>query len=84
MIKRICDRESLELEVNQSTKLFLLCNQALYQLEYDGASKGNPGSAGAGALLRHPDGTVVCVSKFYSQKCFSRLHRQLRYFHTRS
>ncbi|CAM6087811.1 unnamed protein product [Calypogeia fissa] len=31
----------------------------MYQLEYDGASKGNPGVAGAGALLRHPDGTVV-------------------------
>ncbi|KAL2651569.1 hypothetical protein R1flu_019697 [Riccia fluitans] len=32
----------------------------VYRLEYDGASKGNPGQAGAGALLRGPDGSVVC------------------------
>jgi len=32
----------------------------VYQVEYDGASKSNPGPAGAGALLRHPDGSVVC------------------------
>lgn len=32
----------------------------VYQIEYDGAAKGNPGPAGAGALVRHPDGSVVC------------------------
>jgi ribonuclease HI len=32
----------------------------VYTIEYDGAAKGNPGPAGAGALVRHPDGTVVC------------------------
>ncbi|KAL3700247.1 hypothetical protein R1sor_018269 [Riccia sorocarpa] len=32
----------------------------VYRIEYDGASKGNPGRAGAGALLRHPDGSVLC------------------------
>ncbi|CAA7390632.1 unnamed protein product [Spirodela intermedia] len=28
-------------------------------IEFDGASKGNPGKAGAGAILRSEDGTVV-------------------------
>ncbi|XP_010254728.1 PREDICTED: uncharacterized protein LOC104595616 isoform X2 [Nelumbo nucifera] len=29
-------------------------------LEFDGASKGNPGKAGAGAVLRAEDGSVIC------------------------
>jgi len=29
-------------------------------LEFDGASKGNPGKAGAGAIIRRLDGSVVC------------------------
>ncbi|XP_043723809.1 uncharacterized protein LOC122670862 isoform X2 [Telopea speciosissima] len=29
-------------------------------LEFDGASKGNPGQAGAGAVLRAEDGSIVC------------------------
>lgn len=29
------------------------------RLECDGAARGNPGPAGAGAVLRRPDGTVV-------------------------
>ncbi|XP_020094104.1 uncharacterized protein LOC109714090 isoform X1 [Ananas comosus] len=29
-------------------------------LEFDGASKGNPGKAGAGAVLRTEDGRVIC------------------------
>eukprot|EP00250_Pteridium_aquilinum_P015388 c22554_g1_i8 orf=691-1824(-) len=33
--------------------------QGVYQIEYDGASKGNPGRAGAGALIRCPHGSVV-------------------------
>lgn len=32
-------------------------------MEYDGASKSNPGPAGAGALVRRPDGSVVRVCK---------------------
>lgn len=32
----------------------------VYSLEFDGASKGNPGRAGAGAILKRPDGTVLC------------------------
>ncbi|EPS70565.1 hypothetical protein M569_04195, partial [Genlisea aurea] len=29
-------------------------------LEFDGASKGNPGQAGAGAVLRSDDGSLIC------------------------
>eukprot|EP00250_Pteridium_aquilinum_P011264 c19946_g1_i1 orf=356-1849(-) len=35
-------------------------DQEVYSLEFDGASKGNPGKAGAGAILKRPDGTVLC------------------------
>ncbi|ERN06488.1 uncharacterized protein LOC18434687 [Amborella trichopoda] len=31
-----------------------------YLLEFDGASKGNPGKGGAGAIIRTEDGRVVC------------------------
>lgn len=34
--------------------------QSTYVLEFDGASKGNPGLAGAGAVLRANDGSTVC------------------------
>lgn len=34
--------------------------QCSYILEFDGASKGNPGQAGAGAVLRAADGSLVC------------------------
>jgi len=37
--------------------------QDLYLLEFDGASKGNPGKAGAGAVLRYPDGSVAYTLK---------------------
>lgn len=33
--------------------------EGVYQIEFDGASKGNPGQAGAGALIRCPHGNVV-------------------------
>lgn len=33
-------------------------------LEFDGASKGNPGLAGAGAVLRADDGSAVCSSTY--------------------
>ncbi|KAI5077673.1 hypothetical protein GOP47_0007497 [Adiantum capillus-veneris] len=36
-----------------------LVTEGVYQLEFDGASKGNPGRAGAGALIRCPHGSVV-------------------------
>ncbi|KAJ3682442.1 hypothetical protein LUZ60_015015 [Juncus effusus] len=35
-------------------------NNALCILEFDGASKGNPGKAGAGAIIRTQDGKVIC------------------------
>lgn len=31
-------------------------------LEFDGASKGNPGQAGAGAVIRAADGSMVLFS----------------------
>lgn len=34
-------------------------------LEFDGASKGNPGQAGAGVVLRADDGTVVKNSPIF-------------------
>lgn len=34
-------------------------------LEFDGASKGNPGQAGAGVVLRADDGTVVKIHLFF-------------------
>lgn len=37
----------------------LNCNSCI--LEFDGSSKGNPGKAGAGAVLRAEDGSVICV-----------------------
>ncbi|KAG2445321.1 hypothetical protein HYH02_008787 [Chlamydomonas schloesseri] len=38
----------------------------LYQLEFDGAARGNPGQAGCGAVLRRGDsGTVVCRLRKY-------------------
>lgn len=42
---------------------FSSITEDVYQVEYDGASKRNPGRAGAGALVRHPDGSVVCELK---------------------
>ncbi|KAK9064514.1 hypothetical protein SSX86_015896 [Deinandra increscens subsp. villosa] len=46
-------------------KLERLATQALTTnrtciLEFDGASKGNPGQAGAGAVLRTDDGNLIC------------------------
>ncbi|KAJ3690021.1 hypothetical protein LUZ61_019185 [Rhynchospora tenuis] len=35
-------------------------NNALCILHFDGASKGNPGKAGAGALLKTEDGRLIC------------------------
>lgn len=31
-------------------------------LEFDGASKGNPGQAGAGAVIRADDGSLVIIT----------------------
>lgn len=41
------------------TKLAKL-DQRICILEFDGASKGNPGKAGAGAVLRTEDGSLIC------------------------
>ncbi|XP_076943469.1 uncharacterized protein LOC143613715 [Bidens hawaiensis] len=37
-----------------------LTNTRTCVLEFDGASKGNPGQAGAGAVLRTDDGNLIC------------------------
>lgn len=44
------------------SQLDLPCNvQCSCILEFDGASKGNPGQAGAGAVLRAADGSTVIL-----------------------
>ena len=40
------------------------CQQRSCTLEFDGASKGNPGLAGAGAVLRADDGSFVMFTNF--------------------
>lgn len=45
--------------------LFNVYVQYSCTLDFDGASKGNPGQAGAGAVLRAEDGNVVyCCSDY--------------------
>ncbi|KAK9117051.1 hypothetical protein Sjap_015998 [Stephania japonica] len=50
-------RKHLKLEI-QKQALSSKCDSCT--LQFDGASKGNPGKAGAGAILRAVDGSVVC------------------------
>ena len=40
-----------------------------FQLFTDGASRGNPGHAGAGIVLRGPDGGIVCCEKKFLGTC---------------
>lgn len=40
-----------------------------FQLFTDGASRGNPGHAGAGIVLRGPDGAIVCRAKRFLGVC---------------
>ncbi|MEN6464651.1 MAG: ribonuclease HI family protein [Syntrophaceae bacterium] len=40
-----------------------------FQLFTDGASRGNPGQAGAGVVLRGPDGGIVCCGKKFLGVC---------------
>jgi len=40
-----------------------------FQLFTDGASRGNPGQAGAGIVLRGPDGGVACCEKKFLGIC---------------
>ncbi|KAJ6318552.1 hypothetical protein OIU76_013995 [Salix suchowensis] len=53
--------------INKHTKLDIQAecqaqtsNSKSCLLEFDGASKGNPGQAGAGAVLRNDDGSLIC------------------------
>lgn len=48
--------------VHAKILIIVLCSflqDDVYQIEFDGAAKGNPGWAGAGAVVRNPDGSVV-------------------------
>lgn len=36
-----------------------MSNEMMACIEFDGASKGNPGQAGAGVIVRSPDGTIL-------------------------
>lgn len=51
-------RKHLKLDpngVDQNSSACLSCT-----LEFDGSSKGNPGQAGAGAIIRSDDGNLIC------------------------
>ncbi len=39
--------------------------KGLYHIYVDGASRGNPGKAGAGAVIKNPDGTIARKLKSY-------------------
>lgn len=56
----ITSRPSTTAEALDTTEVLQGQADDVYQVEYDGASKSNPGPAGAGALVRRPDGSVVC------------------------
>lgn len=43
-------------------KIIFVYVQCSCVLKFDGASKGNPGLAGAGAVLLAEDGSMVCIS----------------------
>ncbi|OMO59868.1 hypothetical protein CCACVL1_24561 [Corchorus capsularis] len=45
---------------NQIAAQMMASNSQFCIVEFDGASKGNPGPAGAGAILRTEDGRVIC------------------------
>ncbi len=40
-----------------------------FYLFTDGASRGNPGQAGAGIILKRPNGEVLCTAKLYLGTC---------------
>ncbi|XP_043707825.1 uncharacterized protein LOC122657110 isoform X5 [Telopea speciosissima] len=52
------ERKHIELETSVAAQtIYSKCESCI--LEFDGASKGNPGQAGAGAVLRAEDGSAV-------------------------
>ncbi|XP_068642259.1 uncharacterized protein [Aristolochia californica] len=54
------DRQKKQIKVGDFAELQSSVSKSLSCiLEFDGASKGNPGKAGAGAILRSEDGTAV-------------------------
>lgn len=55
----LTDQARKHLRVGESNVAQKSSNSLTCVLEFDGASKGNPGKAGAGAVLRTEDGSVV-------------------------
>jgi ribonuclease HI len=45
-----------------------ICNEFNYRMNFDGCSKGNPGLAGAGAVLYYDDEEILCESLFVGEK----------------
>ena len=56
MLQNICFYELMA-----QRKPWSFYSQRSCLLEFDGASKGNPGKTGAEAVLRTDDGSLVCV-----------------------
>ncbi|KAL1539377.1 hypothetical protein AAHA92_28003 [Salvia divinorum] len=57
------DKDSLSIygeNISSGTVNYPKSKERTCTLEFDGASKGNPGQAGAGAILRYDDGSVIC------------------------
>ncbi|KAK9935549.1 hypothetical protein M0R45_022648 [Rubus argutus] len=50
----------MDTSIKNSHEVSVSENVGFCTLEFDGASKGNPGLAGAGAVLRGDDGSLIC------------------------
>jgi len=55
--------------IHGTKKTLIFYSQKSCLLEFDGASKGNPGQAGAGAVLRNDDGSLVCIFTHIISTC---------------
>ncbi|XP_060184422.1 uncharacterized protein LOC132614082 isoform X1 [Lycium barbarum] len=53
-------RKHVKLDDHKGDQVLALPSGRSCTLEFDGASKGNPGLAGAGAVLRADDGSFIC------------------------
>ena len=57
--------------IHGAKKTLIFYSQKSCLLEFDGASKGNPGQAGAGAVLRNDDGSLVCIFTHIISTCIN-------------
>ncbi|XP_016470979.1 uncharacterized protein LOC107793196 isoform X2 [Nicotiana tabacum] len=53
-------RKHVKIEHHKGDQVLALPSGRSCTLEFDGASKGNPGQAGAGAVIRADDGSLTC------------------------